>query len=309
MKGEFEEYPDFHFSPFPFHFPYLHFRNMSQLIENISDTAKWVAIFRAEETERPDAVFHDPFARKLAGKKGEDIANAVEFSRKNSWSFVARTYLFDDVIMKHVAEGYDMIINLAAGLDARAYRLALPANLNWIDVDLPGMINYKSEILQDEKPTCRYRAIQLDLADRKERIPFFQQLNAETKKALVITEGLIIYLTAQQAAELSTDLSSQTHFNRWAFDLASPALLTMALEKMGSALKGSGAKFQFAPEEGEEFFERYGWKWIESKSFMQAAAKLNRLPADLKPFAAMTEPPGPRRNFPWSGVCLFENIS
>src|SRR5215471_11412516 len=135
---------------------------MSQLIENISDTAKWVAIFRAEESERADAVFLDPFARKLAGKKGEEIANAVEFSRENSWSFVARTYLFDEVIMNHIAEGYDMVINLAAGLDARVYRLSLPSNLNWIDVDLPAMINYKQEILQHEEPKCKYRAIALD---------------------------------------------------------------------------------------------------------------------------------------------------
>jgi Leucine carboxyl methyltransferase. len=42
---------------------------MNQLVENISDTARWVAIFRAEESERPDAVFHDPFARRLAEKK------------------------------------------------------------------------------------------------------------------------------------------------------------------------------------------------------------------------------------------------
>ena len=67
---------------------------MEQLVENISDTARWVAIFRAEESERPDAVFHDPFARRLAGEKGEQIANAIEFGRKNSWSFVARTFSF-----------------------------------------------------------------------------------------------------------------------------------------------------------------------------------------------------------------------
>jgi O-methyltransferase involved in polyketide biosynthesis len=68
---------------------------MNQLVENISDTARWVAFFRAEESERPDAVFHDPFARRLAGEKGEQIANAIGFSRKNSWSFVARTYLLN----------------------------------------------------------------------------------------------------------------------------------------------------------------------------------------------------------------------
>src|SRR2546421_12935793 len=119
---------------------------MGQLVQNISDTARWVAIFRAEESERPDAVFHDPFARKLAGEKGDQIANAIEFSRQNSWSFVARTYLFDEIIMQHVNAGYDMIINLASGLDARPYRMNLPAIVKWIEADLPEIMDEKNEI-------------------------------------------------------------------------------------------------------------------------------------------------------------------
>jgi len=280
---------------------------MGRLIKNISDTAKWVAVFRAEESERPDAVFHDPFAKKLAGEKGEQIADSVHFSRENSWSFVARTFLFDHYIMEHVQEGYDMIINLAAGLDARAYRLDLPSNLKWIDVDLPEMIDYKNELLGNEKPKCDHRNVKLDLADRKKRVELFQQLNNEYKKVLIATEGLMIYLDAEQAGELSADLSSQEHFHHWVFDLQSPALLEMAKEKMGAALTGSGAKFQFAPEDGEEFFERYGWKHLESKSKLKTAGSLNRLSGDLKAYAEMPEPPGPRRPFPWSGVCLFEN--
>lgn len=280
---------------------------MPKLIENISDTAKWVAVFRAEETERPDAVFHDPFARRLAGDKGTEIANAVQFSRENSWSFTARTYLFDEFVTQHVQQGYDMIINLAAGLDARAYRMDLPPGLKWVDVDLPGMIEYKDEILKDEKPKCDYRAIPADLSDKETRLQLFHQLNKECKKALIVTEGLILYLTAEQAAGLSSDLSDHPHFHRWVFDLQSPPLLKMAIEKMGSALTGSGAKFQFAPEEGEQFFEKYGWKNLESKSKLKIALSLNRLTGDIKNFAQMPEPPGPKREFPWSGVCLFEN--
>lgn len=282
---------------------------MSSLIKNISDTAKWVAIFRAEESERTDAVFHDPFARKLAGEKGKQIADAVEFSRENSWSFVARTYLFDEFIMQHVHQGFDMILNLASGLDARAYRLDLPARLKWIDVDLPEMIEYKNEILKNEKPKCELRSIQLDLTDHEERLRQFEKLNKEDKRTLVVTEGLMAYLTAEQVAELSDDISTQDHFHRWVFDLASPALLQMAIEKMGSALTGSGAQFQFAPEEGEGFFENYGWKHLGSRSLLQTALQLNRLSSELKAFAEMPEPPGTKRNFPWSGVCLFENMN
>ena len=281
---------------------------MSQLVENISDTARWVAFFRAEETERPDAVFHDPFARKLAGARGEQIANAIEFGHKNSWSFVARTYHFDQFIMQHVQQGYDMIINLAAGLDARAYRLQLPKTLKWIDVDLPGMINYKNEILKNDEPKCEYKSIAIDLADRKARLKLFRELNGECRKAFVVTEGLIIYLASEQVAELATDLSSQNHFRRWIFDLTSPALLEMIKTEMQPALKGSGAVFQFAPEEGEEFFEKYGWKHIESRSKLKTAAQLNRLYDEIKAFAEIPEPPGPYRSFPWSGDCLFENV-
>ena len=277
------------------------------LVENISDTARWVAFFRAEESERPDAVFHDPFAQKLAGDKGEQIANAIEFSRQNSWSFVARTFLFDQYVDQHVAEGYDTIINLAAGLDTRPYRLRLPSTLKWFDIDLPAMITYKNQILENEKPKCVLQSIQLDLADRNARLEVFKQLSAGARKALIITEGLLIYLSADQAAGLSHDLAAQNSFRRWVFDLQSPALLAMATDKMGAALTGSGAKFQFAPEEGEEFFERLGWKHLESKSKLQTALGLNRLSGELKTFAQMSEPPGPKRPFPWSGVCLFEN--
>jgi methyltransferase (TIGR00027 family) len=115
------------------------------LVENISDTARWVAIFRAEESEEPDAVFHDPFARKLAGKKGEQIANAIGFGRDNSWSFIARTFLFDEFVMRHVLEGYDMVLNLAAGLDARPYRMDLPSSLQWVEVDLPESLKKKKK--------------------------------------------------------------------------------------------------------------------------------------------------------------------
>ena len=34
------------------------------LIRHISDTARWAAIYRARETERPNAVFRDPLARR-----------------------------------------------------------------------------------------------------------------------------------------------------------------------------------------------------------------------------------------------------
>jgi methyltransferase (TIGR00027 family) len=111
---------------------------MTSMIRDIADTARWVAVYRAEESERTDAVFRDPFARRLAGARGEQIASTIEFTRANSWSFVARTFLFDATIERSVADGVDTIVNLGAGLDTRPYRLALPPSVGWIEADLRG---------------------------------------------------------------------------------------------------------------------------------------------------------------------------
>ena len=279
---------------------------MKSIVENISDTARWVAIFRAEETERPDAIFKDPYARRLAGEKGEQIANAIGFSRQNSWTFVARTYLFDEYINEHVAGGCDMIINLAAGLDTRPYRMQLPSTLQWIEVDLPEILVYKKSTLEKEKPVCKLESISLDLADRKKRIELFKQLGKRSKKALIVSEGLIIYLSPREVGELATDLHEEKKFHNWIFDLASPVVLEMARKEMGPYLKEGKAIFQFGPEEGEDFFKPFGWNPIECKSQLKTAAKLNRLSNEMMDYASMPEPPGPHRPFPWSGVCLLE---
>ena len=127
------------------------------LIRNVSDTARWVAFYRAEESNRPDAIFSDPFARRLAGQRGEQIARSGLFTGKTSWPFVARTYLFDRVIQEQVQQGADMVVNLAAGLDARPYRMALPSALRWIEVDLPEILTHKEEILRNENRSARWK--------------------------------------------------------------------------------------------------------------------------------------------------------
>src|ERR1700761_2564405 len=93
-------------------------------IHDISDTARWVAVYRARESARPDAVFRDPFAERLAGDRGKQIAAAIPFAAKNSWPFGARTWLIDRLVSEQVANGgIELVINLAAGLDARPYRM------------------------------------------------------------------------------------------------------------------------------------------------------------------------------------------
>jgi len=185
----------------------------------------------------------------------------------------------------------------------------LPSSLQWVEVDLPGILEEKEKVLNDETPSCHLTRIKLDLADQKARTALFKKLNTEASNILVMTEGLIIYLTSAQVASFAGDLSAQKNFRRWVFDMVSPALLKMIQERMGPALGGSGAEFQFAPDEGEEFFLQYGWKSLESRSGLKTAASLNRLNEQMLQVAALPEPQGHRDQFPWTGVCLFQNIN
>ena len=82
------------------------------LIRNISDTALLAAIYRARESERADPLFSDPFARRLAGERGEQIARSLVFSEKNAWAWFARTYVFDQLINQQIAAGCDLVVNL-----------------------------------------------------------------------------------------------------------------------------------------------------------------------------------------------------
>src|ERR1700704_3239726 len=135
------------------------------VVRNISDTARWAAVFRARETERADALFRDPYAERLAGKMGVDIANTLPEGNSHAWAWVARTYLFDHFIEREIQHGVDVVVNLAAGLDARPYRMQLPATLHWIEIDLPEILTYKETILASETPTCRLERIRADLSD------------------------------------------------------------------------------------------------------------------------------------------------
>lgn len=282
---------------------------MEPVIRDIADTARWVAFYRAEESERKDAVFRDPLARRLAGERGRRIAEAVTFGRDNSWSFVARTHLFDRHVDEHVAAGFDTVLNLAAGLDARPYRMALPRSLRWIEVDLPVMIADKEALLTGEQPRCALERVPLDLSIRDARLRLFEQIAASASQVLVLSEGLVGYLAEDEVGRLADDLSRHRSFRRWALDMISPGLLTLANAQMGAVLNAASAPFQFGPSEGEAFFGHHGWQTVESKSLLKTAVALNRVPPHMREFAAYPEPEGPKGEMPWAGACLFENVA
>jgi methyltransferase (TIGR00027 family) len=280
---------------------------MQPAIRNICDTARWVAFFRALETRRPDALFRDPYAERLAGERGLQIAGALVDGSKHQWAWVSRTYLFDTFLSREIQNGAEVVLNLAAGLDARPYRMDLSPSLEWVEVDLPEIISHKQSILDGEVPRCKLTQYGLDLANVEQRRSLFAEWDSRGKKVVVASEGLLIYLTDAEVGALATDLSATTNFRSWIVDLASPGQLKLMQRTTGKQLSEAGAPFKFAPAAGANFFVEYGWKPQAVEGLLKTAARFNRHPAELE--SLLPEPKGVPGNYPWTGVCLLERAS
>lgn len=277
-------------------------------LENVSDTALWVAAYRAEESERHDALFHDPHARALTGERGFRLLDGVPRGRQRAWPMVVRTVLLDTIVRERLAAGCDFVVNLAAGLDARPYRMELPADLLWIEVDLPAMIDYKRAILDGARPRCRLERIAADLADGDVRRRLLRDLAGRGSRGLVLTEGLLIYLDEETVGELTTELAAAGSYRFWGTDLVSPALLKWMSRSWGRHVAAAGAPFRFAPAAGPGFFAARGWRVVEVHGSFHAAARLDRLPALLALLARIfpeAKSWNPKRA--WGGVCLLES--
>jgi methyltransferase (TIGR00027 family) len=277
-------------------------------ISHVSDTARWVAMYRAMESERPDALFHDAWARKLAGPEGEAILDSIPRGREFAWTMIVRTQVMDELIMRAVKEdGVDTVLNLAAGLDARPYRLPLPAALRWIEADFPDMLAYKQNILGNEPARCAHEFAAVDLTDDTARTDFFKRVGGSSSRTFVITEGLIAYLQSEQVARLAAALSAQPSFRWWLTDLASPDLLKRIQKMWGKSLQR--APLIFGPAEGTKFFEPYGWQEKEYRPIFEESFRLNRTMRYARIFRLIGHlyPKRMKERFKrFSGVVLFE---
>jgi methyltransferase (TIGR00027 family) len=272
-------------------------------ITHVSDTARWTALHRATESARPDALFKDPLAELLAGEHGRAIVSRVPRSTRNGWWLVARTKIIDDAIADAIADGCDRVLNLAAGLDTRPYRLELPPDLTWVEADLPKLLEEKARLLADQAPRCRLTHTAVDLADPQARGAFLDDALRGATKALVLTEGLSMYLDDADMASLSAAIK-RPEVAWWMLDFAGPGLRKMMNKKMAGMLQN--APFKFAPENGLAFFEALGWRVVDVQALYLAAHRLHRLPLFMRPLTWLPQPdprhPGGRT---WSATVLL----
>ena len=256
--------------------PELEIRMNESEINQVSDTAFMAATYRAIETDRPNAMFHDPLAAKLAGEQGRKIVGSLpKQAFIGGWTVVIRTKIIDEFIRVAIAEGVDTILSLGAGLDTRPYRMELLKSVRWIEVDYPHVIDLKEIRLSGETPRCRLERVRLDLADVEARRIFLDEVAAQSTKVLVLTEAVTPSLSEDAVASLGADLRSHESIKYWVADYFSPASYEYRRRSgMSQAMKN--APFLFEPKDYFGFFAQIGWKPKETRYFAIEAERLRR---------------------------------
>jgi methyltransferase (TIGR00027 family) len=264
------------------------------LIRHVADTAFWVAQYRARETARPDALFRDPFAARLAGEQGAQIAdNMGDMGRYVNWTVISRTVIIDRFVEEAVAGGVDAVLNLGAGLDARPYRLALPSTLRWVEVDTADTLAHKARVLAGDQPACKLEQEAVDLANDAERRGFLARVLPGAKRILVLTEGVIPYLTPDQVAALAADLRARPEVALWITEYFHPRLYPYLQDRVRRAAM-QNAPFLFLPPDWVGFFRDAGWVEVERRYSGEIAAESGRKPP-MPWFARLMWPVIPKR--------------
>lgn len=244
------------------------------LIENVSDTAFWIAHHRAVESERSDALFRDPWAAQLAGDRGEKIARMMPRGFITGWMVAIRTRIIDDYLQSAIAEGADVIVNLGAGLDARPFRLDLPKTLLWIEADYPDLIAFKEKQLAGETPRCHLERVKIDLANITDRRRLFASINARAKKMVVLTEGVVPYLSNEDVGSLADDLRELDHLRYWIIDYFAPYTAKYRRRVMRGRMQN--APFKFEPDDWFAFFNAHGWQCRDMRYVTEEGERLKR---------------------------------
>ncbi|MGW0737711.1 SAM-dependent methyltransferase [Streptomyces sp. NPDC002851] len=255
-------------------------------METVSYTSQWTAAARALESERSDALFNDPLARKLAEPRGFELLD--KYGGGGLVEFVAvRTRYLDDAINDLVGQGIRQVVLIAAGMDTRAFRLELPDDVTVYEVDHQALVEEKEKRLSRidaPLPSVNLRRVGADLAG---------DWSAELRGAgfdpelptLWIPEALLFFLTEEQSATLMRTFAANSAPGSWvAVDILSKELLrSPATQIFLSALNEDGIPWLFGTDEPEEFMAGTGWTVRELKEPGEPGVGENRWPYEVQP--------------------------
>jgi len=240
----------------------------------VGKTSLWIAANRALGTESNAPLYRDPFARELAGQAGFDLVSMMKAAKHRdntntigpSPYITIRTKFFDDAIVKGLsAFAIQQVVILAAGMDARAFRLDWPSNLVLFEVDRDDVFVHKEAVLThiQARPKCDRRIVCADLTGQwtaaLQKAGFVSD-----RPAAFLMEGLLAYLDADSVARLFNELNTIAHPGSWlGFDISdADTLASPRLTQYLKQLETLGSPWIFGINDPKTYLAKHGWQGV-----------------------------------------------
>jgi methyltransferase (TIGR00027 family) len=230
-------------------------------MDPVSTTARWTAAVRAVESDREDRLFHDPLAGVLAGEEGFRLLGDAGVSDVGVYVAI-RTRFFDDFIMQVAGDGVRQVVLVAAGMDARAFRLAWPEGTSLYELDRPELLRVKDEILarQSAEARCRRVAVGVDLTGDWTDALLAAGFRPD-ERSLWIAEGVFFYLVQSEVDHLLARLSALASTgSRLGADFINESFLTSPWMALALAeMERRGMPWLSATDHPETLLGACGW--------------------------------------------------
>jgi methyltransferase (TIGR00027 family) len=239
-------------------------------LDPVAQTGRLTAALRARESTRPDPLFDDPFAARLAGATGEALL--AEFG--DNATIAVRTRFFDD---EFASATPDQIVIVAAGMDSRAFRLELPGSPTLFELDRPEVLRLKADLI-GRPPVCRRIAVGVDLTTDWSA-SLIEAGFEPAKPTCWLAEGLMQYLTEPDVHALLDRITGLSAPGSLLLtDFVGQSLLdSPQLRPMLERFAAHDMTWRFGTDQPEDLLEPRGWQ-AEIVLISEVGNELNRWP-------------------------------
>ena len=236
----------------------------------VASTAFWTAFCRAQEALADDPLIVDALAEALCGPEGLAIGRAYEASARAHEAVVIRTRVIDERIATAVTlDGHRTVLMLGCGLDARAYRLSLPSDVQFVEVDLPATMAWKESRLRGvPRPALEVERRALDLADDDAMKRLLEGV-ARDRPLLVVLEGVLQYLPVTLVRRLFSSLAARSTKTSVICDVGGGAWARVFSRTIPRAAASRGARFVTRVSDARAFFEPLGFSVTSNVSLVE----------------------------------------
>ncbi|MCM1082217.1 MAG: class I SAM-dependent methyltransferase [Clostridium sp.] len=229
-------------------------------IQGVPETMLQTLYARATYSRQQNAKFHDDKAEKIVSCIDYDFSFAKNDTAMSK-GVIARTILLDRMVGNFIRKNPECtVINIACGMDTRAYRLNISESVRWYNIDLPETIEVRRLFLEEEGHISMIAKSAMDESWR-------EMIEKPKGRVLVVIEGLTMYLSEQDVKKILSIIGKGFSSVEVIMEVMNPWIVKHMKEK---SIEKTKAKFTWGIKSGKEL-QRIAPKytWVRDVSLVE----------------------------------------